>query len=75
MREKGKVVGWLITVDGIAKIRNTRTQPVTAIFKRTVNGEVLSASDKPQIKAMPPGYIAECNPITQIRWQLKFAGS
>lgn len=70
VQEKGKVVGWLITIDCVARIRNTRSQPVTAIVQRTVNGEALSASDKPQIKATPPAYIAERNPTTQIRWQL-----
>lgn len=68
--EKRRVIGWLLTIDGIAKIRNTYTQPIVAIVQRTVYGKVLSASDKPVVKVTPPAYVAERNPTTQIRWQL-----
>ncbi len=63
-------IGWMVTVEGVAKVRNTRTEPVTIIVRRTVEGEVVKASDNADIKVQPPTRIADRNPVTTIRWQL-----
>jgi hypothetical protein len=73
-REDGKFesvqIGWMVTIEGVAKVRNTRTEPVTIIVRRTIEGEVLKASDNADIKVQPPTRIADRNPVTTIRWQL-----
>jgi len=72
--EEGKIesvqIGWMVTIEGVAKVRNTRTEPVTIIVRRTVEGEVVKASDNADIKVQPPARIADRNPVTTIRWQL-----
>jgi len=72
--EEGKFesvqIGWMVTIEGVAKVRNTRTEPVTIIVRRTVEGEVVKASDNADIKVQPPAHIADRNPVTTIRWQL-----
>jgi hypothetical protein len=73
-REEGKFesvqIGWMVTIEGVAKVRNTRTEPLTIIVRRTIEGEVLKASDNADIKVQPPARIADRNPVTTIRWQL-----
>jgi hypothetical protein len=73
-REDGKFesvqIGWMVTIEGVAKVRNTRTEPVTIIVRRTIEGEVLKASDNADIKVQPSTRIADRNPVTTIRWQL-----
>jgi len=72
--ESGKTevvqVGWNITIEGTVKVRNTRSEPVTIIVRRTIEGEVLKASDKAEVKVQPPARIADRNPVSEIRWQL-----
>ncbi|MCX7967346.1 MAG: DUF4139 domain-containing protein [Armatimonadetes bacterium] len=72
--EKGKTetvqIGWRVTIEGTVKVRNTRSEPVTVIVRRTVEGEVIKVSDKAEVKVQPPARIADRNPISQIRWQL-----
>ena len=72
--EEGKFesvqIGWMVTIEGVAKVRNTRTEPVTVVVRRTVEGEVVKASNNADIKVQPPTRIADRNPVTTIRWQL-----
>ncbi len=72
--ERGKTefvqIGWNVTIEGTVKVRNTRSEPVTIIVRRTVEGEVLKVSDKAEVKVQPPARIADRNPISEIRWQL-----
>jgi hypothetical protein len=63
-------VGWTVTIEGMVKIRNTRDEPVAVIVRRTVTGEVLTVSDKGEVKVTPPLRAADRNPTSQIRWQL-----
>jgi len=72
--ERGKTevvqVGWNVTIEGTVNVRNTRSEPVTVIVRRTVEGEVLKVSDKAKVKVQPPAHIADRNPVSEIRWQL-----
>jgi len=63
-------IGWTVTIEGTVKIRNTRQEPVTVVVRRTVTGEVLTVSDKGEVKITPPLRAADRNPTSQIRWQL-----
>lgn len=69
-RKETVQVGWWVTIEGTVKIRNTRQEKVTAIVRRTVEGEVIKASDNATVKVQPPARVADRNPITNIRWQL-----
>ncbi|MDW8027837.1 MAG: hypothetical protein RMK94_05535 [Armatimonadota bacterium] len=72
--ERGKTetvqIGWRVTIEGTVKVRNTRSEPVTVIVRRSVEGEVIKVSEKAEVKVQPPARIADRNPISQIRWQL-----
>lgn len=72
--ESGKTeiiqVGWNVIIEGTVNISNTRSEPVTVIVRRTVEGEVLKASYKAEVKIQPPARIADRNPVSEIRWQL-----
>lgn len=63
-------IGWTVTVEGTIRIRNTRSEPVSIIVKRRVEGEVLTESDEGEVKVFPPLRVADRNPTSQIRWQL-----
>jgi len=63
-------VGWWVTVEGTVKVRNTRAEPVVAIVRKAVEGEVVKVSDEAKVKVQPPARVAERNPRCEIRWQL-----
>ena len=68
--EEAVQIGWTVTIEGMVNIRNTREEPVTVVVRRTVTGEVLTVSDKGEVKITPPLRAADRNPTSQIRWQL-----